>query len=43
MEDLSTKYRDKRRTMISDEELGEYDKEALIAEESMVVTLSQRG
>ena len=43
MEELSSKYSDKRRTTISDEELGDYDKEALIAEESMVVTLSQRG
>lgn len=43
MEELQSKYTDKRRTEISHEELGDYDKEALIAEESMVVTLSQRG
>ncbi|MEZ6060420.1 MAG: DNA gyrase subunit A [Planctomycetaceae bacterium] len=43
MEELKAKYSDRRRTTISDEELGEYDKEALITEESMVVTLSQRG
>ena len=43
MEELKAKFPDKRRTEISDEELGEYDKEALIAEEAMVVTLSRRG
>jgi DNA gyrase subunit A len=43
MDELQAKYGDKRRTDISMEELGDYDKEALIAEESMVVTLSQRG
>lgn len=43
MEEIQAKYGDKRRTDISHEELGDYDKEALIAEESMVVTLSQRG
>lgn len=43
MDELQAKFGDKRRTDISDEELGDYDKEALIAEESMVVTLSQRG
>ncbi len=43
MDELQAKYSDKRRTDISHEELGDYDKEALIAEESMVVTLSQRG
>lgn len=43
MEELQAKFGDKRRTDISHEELGDYDKEALIAEESMVVTLSQRG
>jgi len=40
---LKEKYGDRRRTQILDEELGDYDKEALIAEEPMVVTLSQRG
>lgn len=43
MDELQAKYGDKRRTTISQEELGDYDKEALIAEEAMVVTLSQRG
>lgn len=43
MVELQNKYSDKRRTDISDEELGDYDKEALIAEETMVVTLSRRG
>ncbi|MCA9035655.1 MAG: DNA gyrase subunit A, partial [Planctomycetaceae bacterium] len=43
MEELKLKFPNKRRTDISDEELGEYDKESLIAEQPMVVTLSQRG
>ena len=43
MEELKARFPDKRRTQISDEELGDYDKEALIAEQPMVVTLSQRG
>ncbi|MEO2036137.1 MAG: DNA topoisomerase (ATP-hydrolyzing) subunit A, partial [Planctomycetaceae bacterium] len=43
MEELKLKFPDRRRTEISHEELGDYDKEALIAEEPMVVTLSQRG
>lgn len=43
MEELKAKFPDKRRTEISNEELGDYDKEALIPEETMVVTLSQRG
>jgi len=43
MDELQAKYGDKRRTDISMEELGDYDKEALITEESMVVTLSRRG
>ncbi|MCR9201915.1 MAG: DNA gyrase subunit A [Planctomycetaceae bacterium] len=43
MDEIQSKFGDKRRTEISFEELGDYDKEALIAEESMVVTLSQRG
>ncbi len=43
MEELKTRFPDKRRTTISDEELGDYDKEALIAEQPMVVTMSQRG
>ncbi len=43
MEELQAKYGNKRRTDISLEELGDYDKEALITEEAMVVTLSRRG
>lgn len=43
MEQLKAKFPDKRRTEISDEELGDVDKDELIAEEPMVVTLSQRG
>jgi DNA gyrase subunit A len=43
MEELKLKFSDKRRTDISDEERGEYDKEALITEQPMVVTMSQRG
>ncbi|MEK6258243.1 MAG: DNA gyrase subunit A [Planctomycetota bacterium] len=40
---IKDKYGSKRRTEITGEELGDYDLEALIAEEPMVVTLSQRG
>ncbi len=43
MEELRNKYSNPRRTMLSDEELGEYNKDELITEEPMVVTLSQRG
>jgi len=43
MEELRARFPDGRRTTISEEELGDYDKEALIAEQPMVVTLSQRG
>ncbi|MFK7817286.1 MAG: DNA gyrase subunit A [Planctomycetaceae bacterium] len=43
MEELRNKYNNKRRTEISDEELGDYNKDELITEEPMVVTLSQRG
>lgn len=43
MEEMRTKYGSKRRTTISDEELGEVTREDLIAEETMVVTLSHRG
>ena len=43
MEELKARFPDKRRTTITDEELGDYDKEALIAEQPMVVTMSQRG
>ncbi len=43
MEELKAKYGDKRRTTISDEELGVVNREDLIAEEMMAVTLSHRG
>lgn len=43
MDEVQAKYSNKRRTDISLEELGNYDKEALITEEAMVVTLSRRG
>ena len=43
METLIDKYGNKRRTEISDEELGNVDHESLIVEEPMVVTLTQRG
>ena len=43
MVELKRKYGDARRTEISEEELGDVDRDALITEEPMVVTLSQRG
>ena len=43
MEELKKKYGDKRRTEISDEELTEVNRDDLIIEQPMVVTLSQRG
>jgi len=43
MQTLRDKYSNTRRTEITDEELGDYDREALTPEEPMVVTLSQRG
>jgi DNA gyrase subunit A len=43
MEELRTKYADERRTTITDEELSYIDREDLIPEEPMVVTLSHRG
>ena len=43
MDDLKRKYSSKRRTEISDEELTDVNKDELITEETMVVTLSQRG
>ena len=42
-EELSRKYADKRRTEISDEEIGDVDLEDLIAEETMVVSISHNG
>ena len=43
MGDMKSKYATPRRTLISEEELTDVDKDSLIAEEPMVVTLSQRG
>jgi DNA gyrase subunit A len=43
MRELKQKYADARRSEITDEELGDYDKEALIREEYMVVTVTQDG
>lgn len=43
MEELKEKYADKRRTSITDEELGVVAREDLIPEETMAVTLSHRG
>ena len=43
MEEMSKKYGDKRRTEISEEELTDVNRDDLITEEPMVVTLSQRG
>ena len=43
LRELKTRYADGRRSMISDEELGDYDKEALIREEYMVVTVTHDG
>ncbi len=41
--ELKTKYADPRRSFISDEEVGDFDKEALIREENMVVTVTHDG
>jgi DNA gyrase subunit A len=43
MHELKSKYANPRRSVISDEELGDYDKEALIREEYMVVTVTHDG
>jgi DNA gyrase subunit A len=43
MLDLKQKYASKRRTAISEDEATEMNRDDLIAEEPMVVTLSQRG
>jgi DNA gyrase subunit A len=43
MDDLRERFPDRRRTQISEEELEDVDKDALITEEAMVVTISQRG
>ncbi len=41
--ELKSRYANPRRSIISDEELGDYDKEALIREEYMVVTVTHDG
>jgi DNA gyrase subunit A len=43
MRELKTKYANPRRSVVSDEELGDYDKELLIREEYMVVTVTHDG
>ena len=43
LRELKQKYADPRRSLVSDEELGEYDKELLIREEYMVVTVTNDG
>lgn len=41
--DMAARFGDDRRTVISDEQLGDYNIEDLINEEQMVVTISHRG
>jgi len=43
MDHLKSKFGDKRRTEVNNEEVGNVSKEELITEETMVVTLSHRG
>jgi DNA gyrase subunit A len=43
LRDLKSKYADPRRSEISDEEIGDFDKEALIREEYMLVTVTHDG
>lgn len=43
LRELKHKYANPRRSLISDEELGDYDKESLIREEYMVVTVTGDG
>ena len=43
LRELKSKYANERRSTISDEELGDFDKEALIREEYMVVTVTHDG
>ncbi|APW61798.1 DNA gyrase subunit A [Paludisphaera borealis] len=43
LQEMKAKYDNPRRSEISDEELGDYDKEALIREEYMVVTVTHDG
>lgn len=43
LRELKQKFGDRRRSVVSDEELGDFDKEALIREEYMVVTVTHDG
>ncbi len=43
MAEMKQKYANPRRSVLSDEELGHFDKEALIREEYMVVTITHDG
>ncbi len=43
LRELKSKYADARRSEISGEEIGDYDKESLIREEYMVVTITHDG
>jgi DNA gyrase subunit A len=43
LRELKSKYAGPRRSIISDEEIGDYDKESLIREEYMVVTITHDG
>jgi DNA gyrase subunit A len=43
LRELKEKYADPRRSSISDEEVGDFDKESLIREEYMVVTVTHDG
>ena len=43
LSELKQKYADARRSEISDEEVGDFDKEALIREENMIVTVTHDG
>ena len=43
LREMKDKYANPRRSMISDEEIGDFDKEALIREEYMVVTVTHDG
>jgi DNA gyrase subunit A len=41
--ELKNKYADQRRSVISDEEVGDFDKEALLRVENMIVTVTHDG
>ena len=43
LRDIKRKFADPRRSVLSDEELGDYDKELLIREEYMIVTVTHDG